>query len=107
MIASATREHQHVVDVRQWVLVQAVHQPIPGPVPLRVVVFDRRPEVLRHEGELRGVGVLLPLLTREIYGTEAYYLRVAQVNNLDDFRNLTPGQVLFFPPLDSKTAGEL
>jgi len=34
------------------------------------------------------------LLTKEIYGSSAYYLRVAQVNNIDDFRNLNPGQRL-------------
>ena len=48
-------------------------------------------------------GDTLPLLTKEVYGTSAYYLRVAQVNKLDDFRNLTPGQELFFPPLGSQT----
>jgi nucleoid-associated protein YgaU len=50
-------------------------------------------------------GDTLPLLTKEIYGTSAYYLRVAQINHLDDFRNLTPGQELFFPPLDSQSQG--
>ena len=50
-------------------------------------------------------GDTLPLLTKEVYGTSAYYLRVAQVNNLNDFRNLTPGQELFFPPLANQTAG--
>ncbi len=46
-------------------------------------------------------GDTLPLLTKEIYGTSKYYLQVAQANNLNDFRNLTPGQELFFPPLES------
>jgi hypothetical protein len=46
-------------------------------------------------------GDTLPLLTKEVYGSSAYYLRVAQVNGLDDFRNLTPGQELIFPPLES------
>jgi LysM repeat protein len=45
-------------------------------------------------------GDTLPLLTQSIYGSSAYYLRVAQVNGLDDFRNLTPGQELLFPPLE-------
>ena len=45
-------------------------------------------------------GDTLPLLTREVYGSSAYYVRVAQANALDDFRNLTPGQTLFFPPLE-------
>ena len=43
-------------------------------------------------------GDTLPLLCREIYGSPLHYLRVAQVNMLEDFRNLTPGQELIFPP---------
>lgn len=45
-------------------------------------------------------GDTLPLLTKEIYGSTEYYLKVAEFNNLDNFRNLTPGQTLAFPPLD-------
>jgi nucleoid-associated protein YgaU len=45
-------------------------------------------------------GDTLPLLAKEIYGSAHYYLRVAQANHLDDFRNLTPGQTLIFPPLE-------
>lgn len=41
----------------------------------------------------------LPLLCKEIYGSSVHYLKVARVNNLDDFRNLSPGQEIFFPPL--------
>jgi LysM repeat protein len=44
-------------------------------------------------------GDTLPLLSKEVYGDSAYYLRVAQANNLDDFRNLQAGQEIFFPPL--------
>jgi hypothetical protein len=50
-------------------------------------------------------GDTLPLLTREIYGTSAYYLHVAQFNHLDNFRELTPGQELSFPPLESQDTG--
>ena len=50
-------------------------------------------------------GDTLPLLTKEIYGTSAYYLRVAEINNIDDFRNLTPGTRLIFPPLDPHRTG--
>jgi hypothetical protein len=45
-------------------------------------------------------GDTLPLLTKEIYGTSKYYLQIAQINNLDNFRQLTPGTELFFPPLE-------
>jgi hypothetical protein len=44
-------------------------------------------------------GDTLPLLTRAIYGSSARYLDVARFNALDDFRRLTPGQQLLFPPL--------
>ena len=44
-------------------------------------------------------GDTLPLLCKEIYGSSAYYLRVAADNGLNDFRNLTPGQKLRFAPL--------
>lgn len=45
-------------------------------------------------------GDTLPLLCREIYGSPSHYLRVAQVNGLDDFRNLAIGQELIFPPFE-------
>lgn len=52
---------------------------------------------LTHRRRVVG-GDTLPLLCREIYGSAEHYLRVAEVNGLDDFRVLTPGQELFFPP---------
>jgi len=44
-------------------------------------------------------GDTLPLLSNAVYGDPSYYLIVAQANGLDDFRKLTPGQTLYFPPL--------
>jgi nucleoid-associated protein YgaU len=46
-------------------------------------------------------GDTLPLLSKEIYGSATHYLWLAEQNQLDDFRNLSPGQRLFFPPLVS------
>lgn len=46
-------------------------------------------------------GDTLPLLTKDVYGSSARYLDVARFNDLDDFRNLKPGQKLLFPPLAS------
>lgn len=45
-------------------------------------------------------GDTLPLMCQEIYGSSKHYLRVAQANALDDFRNLTAGQTLIFPPFE-------
>lgn len=53
---------------------------------------------LTHARVVRS-GDTLPLLTREIYGSPDAYLDVARWNGLDDFRILTPGQELLFPPL--------
>ena len=55
---------------------------------------------LTHTRVVRS-GDTLPLLCKEIYGSAAYYFRVAQVNQLDDFRDLTPGQQILFPPLNT------
>ena len=41
----------------------------------------------------------LPQLTRAIYGSTKHTLSVARFNNLNHFRNLTPGTELLFPPI--------
>ncbi|WP_378179167.1 hypothetical protein [Aquimarina sp. SS2-1] len=45
-------------------------------------------------------GDQLPLMCQEIYGTPMYYPLVASANKLTDFRNLTPGQEIYFPPIE-------
>jgi hypothetical protein len=45
-------------------------------------------------------GDTLPLLCYQIYGDPAYYLEVARVNRLDQFRVLRPGTHIVFPPLE-------
>lgn len=45
---------------------------------------------------------LLPLLTKNIYKNQHYYLQVARANNLKNFRKLMPGTRLIFPPLSEK-----
>lgn len=45
-------------------------------------------------------GDTLPLLAHNIYGDAKYYLEVARVNNLVNFKSLVPGQKLIFPPLE-------
>lgn len=42
----------------------------------------------------------LPALCHEIYGNPGYYLEVARANQIDNFRRLTPGTIIFFPPLE-------
>ncbi len=37
-----------------------------------------------------------------IYGDSKYYLEVAKANNLTNFRKLTPGQEIFFPPIQKQ-----
>lgn len=42
---------------------------------------------------------LLPLLTREVYNNQHYYLQVARHNKLKNFRKLQAGTTLVFPPI--------
>jgi hypothetical protein len=48
-------------------------------------------------------GDTLPLLCHQIYRDSRYYLAVAAHNGLDNFRVLTPGTMLLFPPLAGAT----
>jgi len=45
-------------------------------------------------------GDTLPAMTYKIYGDFKYYMEVARVNQLQDFRNLLPGSKIYFPPFD-------
>jgi nucleoid-associated protein YgaU len=45
---------------------------------------------------------LLPLLTHKIYKKQDYYLQVAKVNRLKNFRKLKAGSTLVFPPIAKK-----
>jgi hypothetical protein len=47
-------------------------------------------------------GDTLPLMCFRIYGDPKYYIQVAKVNGINNFRKLTPGTDIFFPPI-SKT----
>lgn len=44
-------------------------------------------------------GDTLPSLSRRVYGDARYYPQIAETNGLDHFRDLKPGQQLYFPPL--------
>ena len=46
-------------------------------------------------------GDRLPLMCEGIYGDDRLYLQVARYNGLSDYRKLTPGQKLYFPPLQT------
>ncbi len=41
-------------------------------------------------------------LTKDIYGDHKYYLEVARANKLNSFRNIKPGQQLYFPPVNKQ-----
>ncbi len=48
-------------------------------------------------------GDTLPMLCYQIYGNSSYYMQVAKVNKLSNFRTLEPGTELFFPPIEKNT----
>ncbi len=47
-------------------------------------------------------GDTLPLMTHAIYGDTKYYMQIAEINKLVNFRSLKVGQEISFPPI-SKT----
>ena len=65
---------------------------------LRVAMENNQSPDLTH---LRTVveGDTLPLMSHKIYGDSKYYLEVARVNDIGNFRKLEPGRQIFFPPL--------
>jgi hypothetical protein len=65
---------------------------------LRVAEEDRQSPDLTHYRIVKK-GDTLPLLCYQVYGDSRYYLQVARVNKLNNYRNLKTGQELFFPPV--------
>lgn len=59
---------------------------------------DQSPDLI-HRRVVKA-GDNLPNLCNEIYGDPRLYLRVAQANGIDNFRNIARGTVVFFPPLE-------
>ncbi len=50
-------------------------------------------------------GDTLPLLAQKYYGQESLYLEIARVNKLKNFRKLSSGEKLYFPPIDKNVTG--
>jgi hypothetical protein len=66
---------------------------------LRVALENNKSPDLTHYRVVHR-GDTLPLMCHKIYGNSSMYLQVAQVNKLQNFRNLEVGSELFFPPID-------
>jgi hypothetical protein len=65
----------------------------------RVAKENNNSPDLTHRRTVKA-GDTLPLMCYQIYGDSKYYLQVAEVNDLGNFRSLTPGQNILFPPLE-------
>jgi Contractile injection system tube protein len=64
---------------------------------------DAKSSDLTHLRDVKD-GDTLPLLAADIYGDGRFYLEVARVNKLVNFRRLRTATRLSFPPLDKKAA---
>lgn len=69
---------------------------------LRVALENNSSPDLTHI-RLVNEGDTLPLMTYRIYGDSKYYLEVARVNKITNFRKLNVGQKIFFPPIEKVT----
>lgn len=65
---------------------------------LRIAQENKSSPDLTHIREVQE-GDRLPLMTYRIYGDSKYYLEVARVNAISNFRKLQVGQKIFFPPI--------
>ena len=70
---------------------------------LRIIEEGKSSPDLTHVRTVKA-GDTLPLMTYNIYGDFSYYLEVARVNKLKNYRQLIPGMKLIFPPLNKETA---
>lgn len=66
---------------------------------LRVLLANDQSPDLTHLRTVKD-GDTLPLMAYRIYGDSKYYLEVAKANGITNFRQLTVGQQLVFPPLE-------
>jgi hypothetical protein len=64
----------------------------------RAAKEDKKSPDLTHVRKVK-LGDTLPQLCFDIYGDPKYYLDVAAVNQLGNFRQLSPGDNLKFPPI--------
>ena len=53
---------------------------------------------MSHQIEVKA-GDTLPLLCYRVYKDSSYYVEIARINNMTDFRDIRPGIKLLFPPL--------
>lgn len=65
---------------------------------LRIAQENKSSPDLTHIREVRD-GDKLPLMAYRIYGDSKYYLELARINGISNFRKLTVGQKIFFPPI--------
>lgn len=65
----------------------------------RAAKEDKKSPDLTHIRRVKG-GDTLPLLCHAVYGDSKYYLKVAEINGIDNFRSLVPGMEIVFPPID-------
>lgn len=64
----------------------------------RIAKEDKHSPDLTHARKMKA-GDTLPLMCYKIYGDSKYYLQVATVNKLNNFRFIAPGTPLILPPI--------
>jgi len=69
----------------------------------RAAKEDRQSPDLTHSRKVKP-GDTLPLMCSRIYGDPKFYLVIAELNKLDNFRSLDPGTMIIFPPIEKLKA---
>ena len=100
--------------VKSWSITYTLFQPDGTPIrakgslsisesieeDLRLAKEDKSSPDLTHVRTVTA-GDTLPDMCNTIYGDSSYYINIAEYNKLDNFRVLTPGTKLYFPPLST------
>ena len=66
---------------------------------IRTIIEHKSSPDLTHVRTVKE-GDTLPMLAFEIYGDSGYYMELARVNNIVNFRTLEPGREIKFPPIE-------
>ena len=64
-------------------------------------IINKQSADITHKRTVKA-GDKLPQMSKEIYGDQNYYTAVAKENKLIQFRNMPPGQEVYFPPISKE-----
>lgn len=94
-----TLKHPSGLPLRAEINLKIKEQGLPASASAALSLLS--PDLTRHHKVQAGENLVR--ICDDVYEEEKYYLEVAKVNGLTNFRKLKPGQHLILPPIDKST----